>query len=297
MQSLGSIELLAKEVVQGFITGYHKSPFHGFSVEFAEHRLYNKGESTKHIDWKLFARSNKLFVKQYEEETNLRCRFVIDTSSSMLYPENSDKLNKLEFSAYAAAALSELLKKQRDAFGISYFNEGVAYNSEIKSTSSHQAFLFKELEQTMAAHHEVALKTNISDTLHQVAEQNARRSLIVLFSDMIDTVENQAKLFDALAHLKHNKHEVILMHTLDFDSEIQFEFGAKPIRFVDLETGVELKTQANQVKDAYVAKASEWQNNLKLRCGDLKIDYVEADMKHGFNRVLVSYLMRRQKMR
>ncbi len=288
--------MLAKEVVQGFITGFHKSPFHGFSVEFAEHRLYNKGESTKHIDWKLFARSNKLFVKQYEEETNLRCRFVIDTSSSMRYPESEDYLNKLEFSCYASAALSELLKRQRDAFGISYFNETVGFSSEVKSTGSHQAFLFKELENTMAIEQQKEVKTNLAETLHMVAEQNARRSLIVLFSDMLEQDDNQSALFDALAHLKYNKHEVILMHTLDFDSEIHFDFGAKPIRFLDLETGSEIKTQSNQVKEAYAEKAKEWQTNLKMRCGDLKIDYVEADVKAGFHKVLLSYLIRRQKM-
>ena len=144
-QRLGRLELLAKQAVEGFITGLHKSPFHGFSVEFAEHRFYNPGESTKHIDWKLYARSDKMFVKRYEEETNLRCQIVIDSSSSMRYPQDvnldDQGMNKLKFSVESSAALVELLKRQRDAVGLSLFSDGLDLHTPARSSSAHHRML------------------------------------------------------------------------------------------------------------------------------------------------------------
>jgi uncharacterized protein (DUF58 family) len=172
----GNLELLAKQVVEGFITGLHKSPFHGFSVEFAEHRLYNKGESTKHIDWKLFARTDKLFVKRYEEETNLRCQILIDVSSSMLFPKNDTEINKLEFSVYAVASLIELLKKQRDAVGLSFFAEDFKLETPAKTSMSHHRYLYSELEKLLDKNQQkLGEVTNIMDAIHHFAEKIHKR--------------------------------------------------------------------------------------------------------------------------
>lgn len=295
------LELISRQVVEGFITGLHKSPFHGFSVEFAEHRIYNQGESTRHIDWKLFARSDKLFVKKYEEETNLRCRIVMDTSSSMLYPVNQEASfenpNKLVFSVYAAAAIIQMLKKQRDAFGLSVFNEQIEFNSPAKSSNVHQKYVFGELEKILSIKaDDNKKKTAAIDTLHQIAEQINRRSLVVIFSDMFDDISRKDDLFDALQHLRHNKHEVILFHVLDKKSEIDFEFQNRPYRFIDLESNLELKLHPNEVKKLYVKAMKEYYEELKMKCGQFQIDYVEADINKGFHQILMPYFIKRKKM-
>ena len=295
------LELISKQVVEGFITGLHKSPFHGFSVEFAEHRIYNQGESTRHIDWKLFARSDKLFVKKYEEETNLRCRLIIDTSTSMLYPVNADTSfenpNKLIFSVYAAAALVQMLKKQRDAFGLTVFNEKIEFNSPARSSDVHQKYVFGELEKMLEVKAEDEKKqTSAIDTLHQIAEQINRRSLVVIFSDMFDDITRKNELYDALQHLRHNKHEVILFHVVEKKSEIDFEFLNRPYKFIDLESNQELKLHPNEVKEAYVKAMKDFYEELKLKCGQFQIDYVEADINQGFHQILMPYFIKRQKM-
>ncbi|MES2627861.1 MAG: DUF58 domain-containing protein [Bacteroidota bacterium] len=295
IEAFGRMDLIANQIVQGFITGLHKSPFHGFSVEFAEHRLYNPGEDTRHIDWRLYGRSEKLFIKQYEEETNLRCRFLIDTSSSMFYPERTDKnFNKIEFSAYAVAAFTEMLKRQRDAFGVSYFGSEVYYHSEVKSTQAHQSFLFKQLEQLLGETGKP--ESNIIQALHQIAEQVHKRSLVFIFSDMFDQAVNQEALFDALQHLRHNRHEVIIFHTVDKRTELDFDFGNRPVTFIDVETNRELKANPQQLKQAYTTRIKKYVDDLKIRCGDYRIDYVEADVSEGFNKILMSYLLKRQRM-
>ena len=243
----GNLELLAKQVVEGFITGMHKSPFHGFSVEFAEHRVYNKGESTRHIDWKLFARSDKMFTKKYEEETNLRCQIVIDTSSSMFYPVDGD--NKLRFSVYAAASLIELLKRQRDAVGISLFNEKLTLHTEAKSSQRHHVYLYSELEKCLTKFKEEEKKeTKSEEALHAIAELCHKRSLVIIFSDLLDDPNKTDALFESLQHLKHNKHEVILFHVTDKKNEIDFNLENRPYTFVDMETGEKMRLQPAELK-------------------------------------------------
>ncbi|MEI8115548.1 MAG: DUF58 domain-containing protein, partial [Bacteroidia bacterium] len=211
LQQFDNLEFISKEVVEGFITGLHRSPFHGFSVEFAEHRLYNTGESTKHLDWKLFARTDRLFVKQYEEETNLRCQLVIDTSSSMLFPYEKgkpSKINKLAFSVYSAAAIIYLLRRQRDAVGLSLFSDEVDFHSQARLSSVHIDMLYSQLANLL--NQEQALlnkKTKTIEALHMIAENIHKRSLVILFSDLIEQ-ESTDELFEALQHLKYNKHEV-----------------------------------------------------------------------------------------
>jgi uncharacterized protein (DUF58 family) len=289
-----NLELLAKQVVEGFITGLHKSPFHGFSVEFAEHRLYNKGESTKHIDWKLFARSDKLFIKRYEEETNLRCQLVIDCSTSMNFPLGVEN-NKLRFSINAAAALCELLKQQRDAYGLTVFNNEIKSHYTAKSSPLHQKIIFNELNN-LIENKNTLTKTNAVSALNQVAEVVHQRSLIIIFSDMFDSADDIEQLFSALQHLKYKKHEVVLFHVVDKSKELEFNFENKPYHFIDLESGEEVKLNPTQVKDEYLNQINTFYNNLKARCGMYKIDFIEADINKGFNEILYTYLVKRAMM-
>ncbi len=298
LAKFGNLELLAKQVVEGFITGLHRSPFHGFSVEFAEHRLYNTGESTKNIDWKLYARTDKLFVKRFEEETNLRCRFVLDVSSSMYFPEISTKspINKLGFSVYAIASLIELLKRQRDGAGISIFNHEIIAETSIKTSNKHHKLIYNELEKVMMQqHHALNQNTKLIQVLHQIAESTHKRSLIVIFSDLFSS-ESVEELTEAFLHLKHNKHEVILFHVLDKAKEVDFEFANKPTEFVDLESGKKVKVHPNEVKKLYQTKIKERLKALKLKCSQFKIDYVETDINEGIEFSLQQYLIKRSKM-
>ncbi len=294
-REFGSLELLAKQAVEGFITGLHKSPYHGFSVEFAEHRIYNKGESTKHIDWKLYGRTERLYVKRYEEETNLRCQIVIDTSSSMYFP--AQRYNKIEFSIDAAAAIIYMLRKQRDAVGLSLFDEQTHLHTPAKSSATHQRFLFNELEKKWHNYDKNQIKTtNLTDTLHQVAELTHKRSLIVLFTDVFDTQHNSDELFTALQHLKYRKHEVIIFQTVDKDKEELLNYDNSPYTFVDMESGESIKLNPYQVKDEYRQLFEKKQQEIKLKCAQYHIDYTFVDINEGFDAVLLKYLMKRKKM-
>ena len=293
-----NLELLARQVVEGFIIGLHKSPFHGFSVEFAEHRLYNPGEATRHLDWKVYARTGKMFIKRFEEETNLRCQIVIDASSSMYFPNDANaKTNKLRFSILSAAALVNLLKRQRDAAGLSIFTDEVIVNTDAKSSTKHHQLLFAQLENLLKEK-PLNVKTSAAKCLHQIAEAVHKRSMIIIFSDMFDNLDNERsdELFAALQHLKYNKHEVILFHVVDKQKELDFNFENRPYQFIDMETGEKVKLHSNQVKDYYVEKMQQFEKNLKLRCGQFKIDFVEADINLDFRQVLLPFLMKRTKM-
>ncbi len=298
VRDLGNLELLAKQVVEGFIIGLHKSPFHGFSVEFAEHRIYNQGESTKNIDWKVFARTGKMYSKQYEEETNLRCQIVIDASSSMYFPElgnKGEKFNKLQFSSLAAAALMNLLKKQRDAFGLSVFDSEVRTHTKAKSSTAHYRLVLSYLDQ-LIQNPEQQKSTSAAQALHQIADSIHKRSMVVIFSDMFEQSERTEQLFSALQHLKHNKHEVVLFHVVDKKYEIDFEFKNRPYLFVDVETGEEVRLQSNQVKEHYVEQITKFKEELRIKCLQYKIDFVEADINAGFKPILQNYLVKRSRM-
>lgn len=289
-----NLELLATQVVEGFITGLHKSPFHGFSVEFAEHRIYNTGESTKHIDWKLYGRTDKLFVKRYEEETNLRCHIVIDTSGSMFYP--AEGLNKMCFSVFAAASLMQLLRKQRDACGLSLFDEDLYYHSECKVSQTHVRMLYAKMEELLRP----ALKptkSNIAQSLHRLAERLHRRSLVIVFSDMFGDASKNDELFTALQHLKYNKHEVVLFNVLDNKTEHEFDFVNRPYLFVDSETGEQMKLFPAQVKQQYLTALNKHQQQLKLKCAQYKIEFIEANVGNDFSQVLLPFLVKRNKMK
>lgn len=290
--SFQNIELLARQVVEGFITGMHKSPFHGFSVEFAEHRLYNKGESTRHIDWKLFAKTEKLFVKRYEEETNLRCHIIIDNSASMHYPKVKKKeTNKIEFSVIATAVLLEILKRQRDAFGLSIYSDKADYYAPAKGNEKHRRMLLNELKNLLLSTPKTT--TNTYTVLHQIAEKIHRRSLIFLFTDMLQADKKEDDLFAALRHLKYNKHEVVLFHTFDGKHELNFDFENTPKKFVDVETGEQINLYASNIKESYLKNVKNYFNELKLKCMQYKIDYVPVDITKGYNQILQTYFISR----
>lgn len=291
------LEFVAKQIVEGFITGLHRSPYHGFSVEFAEHRVYNNGESTKHVDWKLFARTEKMFVKQYEEETNLRSYIVLDSSSSMLFPyPAAGKLTKLTFSVCCAAALIYMLRKQRDAAGLCLFSDTIDTLTDSKLNTTHTQMMYSMLENLMREK-SVPLnrQTDTAGVLHQLADCIGKRSLVILFSDMFAR-GNTEELFAALQHLRYNKHEVILFHVKDKEHEEQFQFSNRPHIFVDLESGREIKFSPNEIRETYRQKYAEFARNLKLRCSELRIDFVEADINEGFREVLLPYLIKRSKL-
>lgn len=292
---LENLELIAKQVVEGFIIGLHKSPFHGFSVEFAEHRLYNQGDSLRHIDWRVYGKTDKMFVKRFEEETNLRCCLVLDTSSSMHYPMEDQKLSKLQFAALASASILQLLKRQLDAASLAMFDEDIHYMSACRSSNSHYRMLTLELEKSLR-YSPQNKRTNAAAALHQIAELMHKRSLIVVFSDMMDDLDKTEELFAALQHLRYNKHEVILFHVIEGKHETSFEFENRPYEFIDLESGEKIKLQPHQVKDQYTSQMKDFQHMIESRCHQYKIDRVPVDLTEPVDQVLYSFFMKRNKL-
>ncbi len=304
IQALSALEFKARQVVEGFLAGLHKSPFHGFSVEFAEHRAYNQGESTRHIDWKLYARTDKLYVKRYEEETNLRCHLVVDASSSMYYPEvqaaskNGDRvLNKVEFAVHAAAAFIQLLRKQRDAVGLTTFSDAVVVAEEARSNAVHLRHLMQHLEALLSTEAPArGKKTSVVEALEDIAQRAHRRSLVVVLSDMLDSADREAEVFDALQHLRFNKHDIILFHVVDRKHELELDLQDRPYTFVDVETGEQVKAHPAEVREAYKAAMTERWHRLKLKCAQYRIDLVEADINAGFSPILLEFLTKRARL-
>lgn len=296
ISSFQHLELLANQVVEGFISGMHKSPFHGFSAEFAEHKVYNVGESTKHIDWKLFAKTDRLYTKRFEEETNLRCHIIIDNSSSMHYPKLNAKQsffeNKIGFSVLASAVLMNLLKKQRDAVGLSVFSDTYEYYAPEKGSDRHHRMILNALESLL----EKPTTKKSTDTitfLHQIAEKIHRRSMIILFTDMFQSGKEEA-LFNALQHLKHNKHKVVLFHVVDNKTELNFDFDNAPRKFIDVETGEEVAVFADNVKQEYEKQTEKYFKKLVLTCVQNRIKYIPVSVGESFENILTTYLVEKQ---
>ena len=293
-----NLELLANQVVEGFISGIHKSPFHGFSAEFAEHKIYNDGESTKHIDWKLFAKTDKLYTKRYEEETNLRCHMILDSSASMYYPEVKDlsatNLNKIGFGVLAIAALMNILKRQRDAVGLSVYSDNYNFYSPEKGSERHHQMLLAKLSE-ISLDTKPSQQTETYTYLHQIAENIKRRSLIFLFTDMFQNSENDVKIFDALRHLKYNKHEVILFHTYSKEKEYNFDFDNSPKKFVDVESGASINLYADSIRDIYKSSVETYFKTLQIKCAQYRIKYIPAIIENGFSPILTTFLVERQK--
>jgi uncharacterized protein (DUF58 family) len=292
-----NLELLANQIVEGFISGMHKSPFHGFSSEFAEHKLYNNGESTKHVDWKLFAKTDRLYTKQYQEETNMRCHVILDNSSSMYYPilkENEAFYHsKIGFSVMATAVLMNLLKKQRDAIGLSVFSDTYEFYVGEKGSDRHHRMILDVLEQNLS-NPKKPKSTDTIKNIHLIAEKMNRRSMILIFSDLFETSETET-LINALQHLKHNKHRVILFHVKDKEKEELFNFDNQPRKFIDVESGEEINIFAENVKQNYENSFKTYLKKVEDVCLMNKIKYVSVDVGEDFEKIMTTYLVEKQK--
>ena len=296
LAKLKGLDFLARYVVEGFITGLHRSPFHGFSVEFAEHKLYNPGDNTRHIDWRLYGRTERMYLKKYEEETNLRCHIVIDTSSSMFFKGDEKELNKIEFSALSAASLIELFRKQRDATSLSFINEKVDLQTDCKTSVSHINRMFFQLDELMKQTGSAQKQTFLAKNLHFLAEAFHKRSLVILFTDLFDSGLNQNEFESALQHINHKGNELIVFHVNSKKYEENFDFENRPYTFLDMETGHKVKLNPTQVKTLYQEKVSEFLKQMKLICQRYKADLIEADTNEGIEKVLSAYLHKRKKM-
>ena len=284
VSKLANMDLVARLVVEGFITGLHKSPYHGFSVEFAEHRQYMPGDEIKHVDWKVYGKTDRYYVKQFEEETNLKAYLLVDASGSMGYSSNG--ISKLQYATYLCAALTYLMLKQRDSVGLVTFDERIRKYIPPRSVSTYLHVILKELEQT-----ECSQKTNVSVTFHELAERIKRRGLIIIFSDLLD---DPRRVMSGLKHFRHKKHEVIVFQILD-PIERTFNFH-RDARFKDLETGEEISTQPWHIRGEYRKLMSQFIDNYKKQCRENRIDHVVMDTSQDFDRALVQYLIKRKKI-
>lgn len=282
ISGLGNIELKAKLVVEGFITGLHKSPYHGFSIEFAEHRQYRPGDEIRHIDWKVYGRSNRFYVKQFEEETNLRGIVAIDSSESMKFASKG-QISKFEYASYLGAALIYLIMNQRDAAGLALYNTEIQKYFPPRSKQSYMAELLKTLENTTPTD-----KTGTAKSLHLLAERIKNRSLVIIISDLFDSVE---QVTSALKHFRHNNHEVLVFQILD-PREIDFDFGYKST-FIDLETKDEIITEPYQIKKEYQNLVNDFTNTIEKSCRESNIDYSLITTSTPFDKALKDYLNKR----
>ena len=294
---LENLDFFATQTVEGFITGLHKSPFHGFSVEFAEHRIYNPGESIKHVDWKLYARTDKMFIKRFEEETNLRSHLIIDCSSSMFFPfENESTLDKLTFSVLSSACLMNLFRRQRDAFGVSLFSDSVDFHRDPKVSKKHYFQLIYELEKKLKVKRKTNIKTDFSKSLGSLVELIKERSLIIIFSDFQGSKDKLSDLFQTLQSLKYKKHEIILFHVSDLKKEKDLSFPSDFYKFIDLETNDEVSINPFDLKEKFKLEKENIYSFIKEKASQNKIDYFLADLNEGFDKMLKSYLIKRSKL-
>ncbi len=293
VSQIKGLELKAKKIIEGFIAGLHKSPYHGFSVEFAEHRPYNTGDDFKHIDWKVYAKKERFYVKQYEEETNLRCFLVLDTSSSM-YFKHKAQWTKLEYSAYLAAAMAYLMQGQRDAVGFASFADTLRTILPAKGTRRHLRRIFLEIEPY--------LRINKGDftasaaALHELAERIHQRSLVVIFTDLFENIETHDALISALKHLRHRKHEIILFNITEHYTELNLNLEYERYLLEDLESGEQLEISPAQVAQDYRAKVTMYLQRFKQACNEFQIDFESVSTEQPFSEALIHYLKKRSRL-
>tara|TARA_R100000908_G_C3757312_1_gene152299 strand:+ start:87223 stop:88143 length:921 start_codon:yes stop_codon:yes gene_type:complete len=298
LSKLSSLELRAKKIVEGFISGLHKSPFHGFSVEFAEHRPYNPGDDFKHIDWKVYAKKERFYVKQYEEETNLRSYVMLDTSSSMLYKHFAE-WSKLRYSIHFAASLMYMMHRQRDASGLIPFNSKIDAFIPAKSTYSHLRQIYTELERELIREDngdQERRKTASADAIHEVAERLHHRSLVIIITDLFENAGEHDELISALKHLRHRKHEVILFNVLEKKSERDLDFPDRRFVFEDMEMGDEVEVLPAQVREDYQQKVEEYTKKFQMACSEFEIDFEQMDTQSAFDKSLLAYLTKRRRL-
>ncbi|TYP93320.1 Protein of unknown function DUF58 [Fodinibius salinus] len=298
LSQLAPLELRARKIVEGFISGLHKSPHHGFSVEFAEHRPYNPGDEIKHIDWKVYAKSERLFVKKYEEETNLRCYILLDTSSSMFYKYFSP-WSKLRYAIHFGSALMYLMNRQRDACGLITFNEEINHFFPAKSSYSHLRLLFSEFEQLLEEEEQQEQeqrKTATAKVIHEVAERLNHRSLVVVLTDLFENVDEHDQLISSLKHLRHRKHEVLLFNVLEQQSERDLDFQDHRIMMQDMESGENIEVMPAQIRKDYKKKVEELTHRFKMACSEFQIDFESLDTQSEFDLALLAYLNKRKRL-
>ena len=283
LSRIARLELKARQIVEGFITGLHRSPYHGFSVEFAEHREYVPGDDIKHLDWKVWGRSDRFYIKQYEQETNLKAYILLDTSESMKYGSKDVGMSKYDYACFLTASLSYLVLRQQDAVGVALFDSTIHKFIPPSSVSAHLRQILYEMEHTYPRE-----KTNIGLILHNLAEMIPRRGVIIIISDMFDSVDN---IMFGLRHLRHKQHEVILLHTLDHD-ELEFPFQQMTL-FEGLEGYPELLADPRALRKAYLEELNSFITEMKRGCRVNLVDYVLMDTKTPLDVALTVYLARR----
>ena len=281
---LSNMSLRARLVVEGYIIGQHKSPFHGFSVEFAEHRAYGPGDEIRHIDWKLYGKTDRFFVKQYEEETNLHSYILLDTSRSMEYKSN--KISKLDYGNYLSAALAYLMINQQDGVGLTLFDNQIQTFIPPRSKPSHVNTILTHLDKTGSGK-----DTDVGIVLHEMAERIKKRGLIILISDLFDETEN---IINGLKHFRHNKQEIIVFHVMD-RKELNFDFSNRT-KFKDMETDEQITTEPWKIRKIYQQAIQSYQDELRLRCREQKIDYVPLFTDQNLDLALNEYLKKRQRL-
>jgi len=294
VSKLATMELRARLIVEGFITGLHRSPYHGFSVEFAEHRPYNPGDELRHVDWKVYAKTDRFYVKQYEEETNLRHHVVLDTSPSMRYKGEAG-LSKLEYGSYLAAGLHNLMLKQRDATGLIAFDETVHTMRPPKATPGYLNQLLVTLEQ-LHEQEPAGQRTSAAAALDEVAERIGRRSLVVVITDLFENIGAHDDLLKALRHLRHRGHEVIVFHVLEGQTERRFKFPDRPMLFRDVETGDEVTLQPAQLRDHYEEAVEHFTDTFRRNCLEHDIDFADLDTNEPYDTALMAYLNKRSRL-
>ena len=293
LSQIKGLELKAKKIIEGFIAGLHKSPYHGFSVEFAEHRPYNTGDDFKHIDWKVYAKKERFYVKQYEEETNLRCFLVLDTSSSM-YFKHKAQWTKLEYSAYLAAAMAYLMQGQRDAVGFASFADPLRAILPAKGTRRHLRRIFLEIEPYLTINK--GDFTASAAALHELAERIHQRSLVVIFTDLFENIETHDALISALKHLRHHKHEIILFNITEHYTELNLNLEYERYLLEDLESGEQLEISPAQVAQDYRAKVTMYLQRFKQACNEFQIDFESVSTEQPFSEALIHYLKKRSRL-
>lgn len=298
LSQLAPLELRARKIVEGFISGLHKSPYYGFSVEFAEHRPYNPGDDLKHVDWKVYAKTERFYVKQYEEETNLRCYLLIDTSSSMYYKYFAE-WTKLRYGINFGAALIYLMHRQRDACGIIPFSDKIEAFIPAKSSYTHLRLLFGELEKRLEEEKQQAKQkkgTATAEVIHEVAERLNHRSLVVIITDLFEHADEHDNLISSLKHLRHRNHEVILFNIMERKSERELDFPDRRFVMEDMETGSQMEILPAQVREDYKKKVAEYTHRFKMACSEFQIDFEELDTQEAFDLALLAYLNKRKNL-
>ena len=283
---LGSMELKARLIVEGFISGMHRSPYHGFSVEFAEYRQYMQGDNIKNLDWKVFGKTDRYYLKVYEEETNLGATILVDKSGSMGFSSQDGGLDKLTYANLLAASLSYLLIRQQDAVSVCLFDDQIRELTPRRSVRKHLFYLLAALDKAKPG-----ARTRISPTLHSIAERVKRRGLVVLISDLMDDAD---EVLMGLKHFRHRKHEVLVFHVLD-PRELDLDYHDE-VEFRDMETDKRIRVEPAFIKKEYSERVREWIRRLNRGCKEHQIDYNQLTTTTPFDQALTAFLNKRDRM-